>query len=174
MLRFKSTKLNKSQLIAAELLGAGHRPSDVARKLSLRRETISRWKVNHDFVLAMDRAHLDVLSNIANDTTMLTNKAHQALLEALDDKEISKVAKATIGIRYLSLVGAQSNIYEKNNKKCSELSRLSNNNEMVAKWFVDILDGIKNLEKNREKISNQQIKHKINELYNLSNSIPKS
>jgi len=34
MLRFKSTKLNKSQLIAAELLGAGHRPSEVARKLS--------------------------------------------------------------------------------------------------------------------------------------------
>ena len=113
MLRFKSTKLNKSQLIAAELLGAGHRPSEVARKLSLRRETISRWKINQDFVLAMDRAHLEVLSNIANDTTMLTNKAHQALLEALDDEAISKVAKATIGIRYLNLVGAQSTIYEK-------------------------------------------------------------
>ena len=174
MLRFKSTKLNKSQLIAAELLGAGHRPSEVARKLSLRRETISRWKVNQDFVLAMDRAHLDVLSNIANDTTMLTNKAHQALLEALDDKEISKVAKATIGIRYLSLVGAQSNIYEKNNKKCSELSRLSNNNEMVAKWFVDILEGIKYLKKDIEGTTIKQFQDKIDYLFNLSNNMPKS
>ena len=174
MLRSKSTKLNKSQLIAAELLGAGHRPSEVARKLSLRRETISRWKVNQDFVLAMDRAHLDVLSNIANDTTMLTNKAHQALLEALDDKEISKVAKATIGIRYLSLVGAQSNIYEKNNKKCSELSRLSNNNEMVAKWFVDILEGIKYLKKDIEGTTIKQFQDKIDYLFNLSNNMPKS
>jgi len=132
MLRFKSTKLNKSQLIAAELLGAGHRPSEVARKLSLRRETISRWKINQDFVLAMDRAHLEVLSNIANDTTMLTNKAHQALLEAFDDEKISKVAKATIGIRYLSLVGAQSTIYEKNNKKYAELSKSTENSKEIA------------------------------------------
>ena len=38
-------KLNKRQLIAAELLGVGVRPSDVAQKLTLRRETISRWKL---------------------------------------------------------------------------------------------------------------------------------
>ena len=51
MINFKSTKLNKRQLIAAELLGVGYRPSDVAQKLTLRRETISRWQVNPDFIL---------------------------------------------------------------------------------------------------------------------------
>jgi hypothetical protein len=172
MLRFKSTKLNKSQLIAAELLGAGHRPSEVARKLSLRRETISRWKVNQDFILAMNRAHLDVLSNIANDTTMLTSKAHQALLEALDDEEISKVAKATIGIRYLSLVGTQSTIYEKNNKKYAELSKSTENSKEIASWFVDVLEGIEDLKKNEDKITFQELKHKIDDLFNLSNSRP--
>ena len=174
MLRFKSTKLNKSQLIAAELLGVGHRPSEVAKKLSLRRETISRWQLNQDFVVAMDRAHLEVLSNIVNDTSMLTNKAHQALLEAFNDKKTSKVAKASIGIRYLSLLGAQSNIYEKNNKKRLQLSRLSNNNEMVAKWFVDILDGIRNLKKNRDKTTFQQFKDKVDGLFDLSNNMPNS
>ena len=173
MHRLKSTKLNKSQLIAAKLLGVGHRPSEVAKKLSLRRETISRWQLNQDFVLAMDRVHLEVLSNIVNDTTMLTNKAHQALLEAFDDEKTSKIAKASIGIRYLSLVGAQSNIYDKNNKKRSELSRLSQNNEMVAKWFVDILVGIKNLKKNKEGTTIQQFKDKIDYLFNLSNNMPK-
>jgi len=172
MLRFKSTKLNKSQLIAAELLGAGHRPSEVARKLSLRRETISRWKINQDFVLAMDRAHLEVLSNIANDTTMLTNKAHQALLEAFDDEKISKVAKATIGIRYLSLVGAQSTIYEKNNKKYAELSKSTDNSKIIASWLVDILEGIEDLKKNEDKITFQELKHKVDDLFNLSNSGP--
>ena len=174
MLRSKSTKLNESQLIAAELLGAGHRPSEVARKLSLRRETISRWKVNHDFVLAMDRAHLDVLSNIANDTTMLTNKAHQALLEAFDDEKISKVAKATIGIRYLSLVGAQSTIYEKNHKKHVELSKSSDNTDIIAKWLVDILEGIEDLKKNKERTTIKQFKDKIDYLFNLSNNMPKN
>ena len=174
MLRSKSTKLNKSQLIAAELLGAGHRPSEVARKLSLRRETISRWKVNHDFVLAMDRAHLDVLSNIANDTTMLTNKAHQALLEALDDKEISKVAKATIGIRYLSLVGAQSTIYEKNNKKYAELSKSTDNTKITVNWLVDILEGIEDLKKNEDKLTFQELKHKVDDLFNLSEKMPEN
>lgn len=174
MLRFKSTKLNKSQLIAAELLGAGHRPSEVARKLSLRRETISRWKINQDFVLAMDRAHLEVLSNIANDTTMLTNKAHQALLEAFDDEKISKVAKATIGIRYLSLVGAQSTIYEKNNKKYAELSKSTENSKEIASWFVDILEGIEDLKKNEDKITFQELKHKVDDLFNLSNSGPEN
>ena len=87
-----STTINKRQLIAAELLGVGHRPSDVAKKLALRRETISRWQVNPDFILAKEKAYLEVLSNIINESTLLTNKAHQALLEAFEDQEISKVA----------------------------------------------------------------------------------
>ena len=65
----------------------------------------------------MQHCNLEVLSNIVNESNLLTNKAHQALLEAFDDQEISKVAKATIGIRYLSLVGAQSNTYEKTNSE---------------------------------------------------------
>jgi len=120
----------------------------------------------------MDRAHLEVLSNIANDTTMLTNKAHQALLEAFDDETISKVAKATIGIRYLSLVGAQSNIYEKNNNKHAELSKSTDNSKIIASWLVDILEGIEDLKKNEDKITFQELKHKVDDLFNLSNNSP--
>ena len=126
-------KLNKRQLIAAELLGAGHRPSDVAKKLSIRRETISRWQMNQEFIFIKEKAYVEILSNIINESTLLTNKAHQVLLEAFEDQEISKVAKATIGIRYLTLVGAHSNTYEKSN------------NKVIVKWFVDLLEGIRNL-----------------------------
>ena len=103
---------------------------------------------------------------------MLTSKAHQALLEALDDEEISKVAKATIGIRYLSLVGAQSTIYEKNNKKHSELSKSTDNTKLMAIWLVDILEGIEDLKKNENKITFQELKHKVDDLFNLSKSGP--
>ena len=168
-----STTINKRQLIAAELLGVGHRPSDVAKKLSLRRETISRWQVNPDFILAKEKAYLEVLSNIIKESTLLTNKAHQALLEAFEDQEISKVAKATIGIRYLTLVGAQSTAYEKSNSKYIELSKRTDNNEVVAKWFVDVLDGIRDLKPSRGEISDNILRKRVYKLINLSNNMPK-
>ena len=165
-----SMKLNKRQLIAAELLGVGVRPSDVAQKLSLRRETISRWQVNPDFVLAKEKAYLEVLSNIVNEANLLTDKAHRALLEAFDDQEISKVAKAGIGIRYLSLVGSQSTAYEKSNSK---LSKRTDNNEEVDKWFVDVLDGIRDLKPSRGEITDDELRNRVYELINLSNNMPK-
>ena len=168
-----STTINKRQLIAAELLGVGHRPSDVAKKLALRRETISRWQVNPDFILAKEKAYLEVLSNIIKESTLLTNKAHQALLEAFEDQEISKVAKATIGIRYLTLVGAQSTAYEKSNSKYIELSKRTDNNEVVAKWFVDVLDGIRDLKPSRGEISDNILRKRVYKLINLSNNMPK-
>ena len=39
-----STKLNNRQLMAAEMLGMGYRPSVVAEKLQVARETVSRWQ----------------------------------------------------------------------------------------------------------------------------------
>ena len=168
-----SMKLNKRQLIAAELLGVGVRPSHVAQKLSLRRETISRWQVNPDFVLAKEKAYLEVLSNIVNEANLLTDKAHRALLEAFDDQEISKVAKAGIGIRYLSLVGSQSSTYEKSNSKYIELSKRTDNNEVVAKWFVDVLEGIRDLKPSRGEITDNILRKRVYELINLSNNMPK-
>ena len=165
-------KLNKRQLIAAELLGVGVRPSDVAQKLTLRRETISRWQVNPDFILAKEKAYLEVLSNIINESTLLTNKAHQALLEAFEDQEITKVAKAGIGIRYLSLVGSQSSAYEKSNSKYIELSKRTDNNEVVVKWFVDILDGIRDLKPSRGEITDDDLRYRASELIKLSNNMP--
>ena len=166
-------KLNKRQLIAAELLGVGVRPSHVAQKLSLRRETISRWQVNPDFVLAKEKAYLEVLSNIVNEANLLTDKAHRALLEAFDDQEISKVAKAGIGIRYLSLVGSQSSTYEKSNSKYIELSKRTDNNEEVAKWFVDVLEGIRDLKPCKAEVNNEGLRVRVHELIKLSNKMLK-
>ena len=169
-----STTINKRQLIAAELLGVGHRPSDVAKKLSLRRETISSWQVNPDFILAKEKASLEVLSNIINESTLLTNKAHQALLEAFEDQEVNKVAKAGIGIRYLSLVGSQSSTYEKSNSKYIELSKRTDNNEVVAKWFVDVLDGIRDLKPSKGVRADDELRNRVYELIELSNNMPKN
>ena len=53
-----STKLNKRQQIAAEMLGLGSRPSFVAEKLNVSRETISRWQNDQAFMKFAQRSHL--------------------------------------------------------------------------------------------------------------------
>ena len=163
-----STKLNKRQLIAAELIGVGYRPSEVAKKLSLRRETISRWQNNHEFELTISKAHKSVLSNIVNEATILTDLSHKSLFDTFEDKEISKVAKAGIGIRYLSLVGSQSNAYQKFSLIHEEASKNSDNTNEIAKWIVDILEGIKELEKVRLDKVDIGLKEKIINLVKLS------
>ena len=130
-------------------------------------------EVNPDFNLAKEKAYLEVLSNIVNEANLLTDKAHKALLEAFDDQEISKVAKAGIGIRYLSLVGSQSSAYEKSNSKYTELSKRTDNNEVVVKWFVDVLDGIRDLKLSRGETTDNILRKRVYELIDLSNKMPK-
>ena len=48
-------KLNKRQQIAANLIGLGHRPSEVANKLSITKETISRWRAQENFEIEVDQ-----------------------------------------------------------------------------------------------------------------------
>ena len=168
MINFKSTKLNKRQLIAAELLGVGYRPSEVAKKLVIRRETISRWQNNQEFKSAVSKAHLGILSNIVNEANVLTDLAHKSLFEVFEDEKISKLGKAGIGIRYLSLVGSQNNAYQKFNHIFDELNKNSDNTNEIAKWIVDILEGIKELEKIGLDKVDIALKEKIISLVKLS------
>ena len=74
-------KLNKRQLIAAEMLGMGHRPSSVAKARRFK-ETVSRWQQNENFDAA--KSYLNTL-RITNETTLIISAANQALLAALRD-----------------------------------------------------------------------------------------
>ena len=87
-------------------------------------------------------------------------------------KIYEKFAKAGIGIRYLSLVGSQSSAYEKSNSKYIELSKRTDNNEVVVKWFVDILDGIRDLKPSRGEITDDDLRYRASELIKLSNNMP--
>ena len=58
------------------MLGAGIRPSMVAKKLNTSKETISRWQKNTLFVEAIKQAHLQILKEITSNTVSLADKAH--------------------------------------------------------------------------------------------------
>ena len=80
-----STKLNKRQRIAAELIGLGHRPSAVASELGVSRETISRWRQVAAF---NEQSH--VYHSIDNDHGRLSardeesNRAFRWVMDKLD------------------------------------------------------------------------------------------
>ena len=88
-----STTINKRQLIAAELLGVGHRPSDVAKKLALRRETISRWQVNPDFILAKEKAYLEVLSNIIKESIRAPETHSKKAMIMIEEEKIAGLSE---------------------------------------------------------------------------------
>ena len=104
-------KLNKRQQIAAEMLGIGYRPSTVAARLSVSRETISRWQQDPNFKQFSQQSHLELLANLLSDRLLLIDKCHIIVSDTFENGDISATAKSGLAIRYLALTGTQSNIY---------------------------------------------------------------
>ncbi|MBL71087.1 MAG: hypothetical protein CML95_06055 [Rhodobiaceae bacterium] len=112
MAQKKSKKLNPKQVLAAELLGHGCRHSEVAKRLDLRNETISRWMAIEAFQSAINQANRALVSSILGDTTNLINKCHQAISEALES-DVEPTKKAGIAIRYLGAYMKPYTVYDK-------------------------------------------------------------
>ena len=45
---------------------------------------------------------------------------------------------------------------------------------MIVKWFVDVLDGIRDLKPSRGEITDNILRKRVYELIDLSNKMPKS
>ena len=101
MAQKKSKKLNPKQVLAAEMLGQGYRHKEVAERLNLRGETISRWTTLEPFREAIDAASRCLLDEITVDTVNLINKCHEAILKALENDE-APIQSASVAIRYLN------------------------------------------------------------------------
>ena len=59
-----STKLNEKQLIAVHLLASGVKASVIAKEISIREETLSRWRQIDEFKDALEDATEAVLREI--------------------------------------------------------------------------------------------------------------
>ena len=122
------------------MLGMGYRPSIVAKNLDVTRETVSRWQNNQDFAEAQQQAYIAALKDITTETTLITAKANQAILEAFDDEDAAPTAKAGIAIRYLSCVSNQNTIYQRLSEAVYKLSNTEDEDMRAFKWVGDVLD----------------------------------
>ncbi len=103
----KSTNLNESQLLGAQLLAAGESGKVVAEKLNVAPETISRWRKQPEFEAYVNALLLD--AHEATENRLRGGVATQALdvVESLlQDPEVPARVKLSAALKILEMVGA--------------------------------------------------------------------
>ena len=86
-----STKLNKNQLIAVHLLASGVKASVIAKQLSIREETLSRWRQIDEFKEALEEATEAVLREIDETHKNLLISSQDVINEALNNEELDSI-----------------------------------------------------------------------------------
>ena len=162
-----STKLNKRQRIAAELIGLGHRPSAVASQLNVSRETISRWRLLPAFRELTQKAHLDLLASLLADRLQLLNRCHEILGDTLDCKDTSVAIKGSLAVRYLALNGSASHVYQglKNDQR-QFLSSDKENNQSLH-WIFEIIRQLSYLKTADSHLSDAEYRKKAEAIVQL-------
>ena len=144
------------------MLGAGLRPSVVAKKLNTSKETVSRWQKNTLFVEAIKQAHLQILKEITSNTVSLADKAHRILEDLFDDGKYNKHLKASVAVRFLNMLGSQHNPYNKFQNEYDSLNDTKGGSDVAFRWLLSVLDDLAELKRNCPKISDREYRHKAN------------
>ena len=108
-----STKLNKNQLIAVHLLASGVKASVIAGQLSIREETLSRWRQIDEFNQAVEDATEVILREIDETHKNLIICSQNVINEALNKEGLDLFKKANLALRYLSLIKGKDDITQK-------------------------------------------------------------
>ena len=108
-----STKLNENQLIAAHLIASGVKASVIAKQLTIREETLSRWRQIDEFKDALEETTEAVLREIDETHKNLLISSQTVINEALENKDLDLFKKANLALRYLSLIKGKDDITQK-------------------------------------------------------------
>ena len=107
-----STRLNKRQRLAAQMLGLGFSATEVAAKVSVTKETVSRWKHINGFCDAMTLAHSELLADLIAERRHLISKSQKIIAEALACDETPRHQRANVALRYLTLNSNQTSLFQ--------------------------------------------------------------
>ena len=112
-----SKKLNENQLIAVHLLASGVKASLIAKQLSIREETLSRWRQIDEFKEALEEATEAVLREIDETHKNLLIHSQIVIADALNNEELDLYKKANLALRFLSLMRGKDDIFQKDTEK---------------------------------------------------------
>ena len=121
-----STKLNESQKIACHLLASGVKATVIAKKLGIRAETLSRWRQIDQFKEELEFTTGVILKEIVETHKNLLISSQNIILDALNNNDLDLFKKASLALRYLSLIKGKDDVVEKSDNKLFKYSELGN------------------------------------------------
>ena len=116
-----STNLNNRQQIAIALLASGLTSSDVAKKINVTKETISRWFHNEAFRAELKYQRVEFFDGMIKKQYALFFTAQQQIELALTDEELPIYQRASIALRFMSQFAGNMNLNEQLNLKQGDI-----------------------------------------------------
>ena len=125
-----SSNLNERQQLAVVLLCSGLSATEVAKELKVRKETISRWKNDHDFNEELRSWRLAFFDRLIKRQFALFSEAQHQIEAAFQDSALTSYQKANIALRFISMFSGNMNV----NKQLA--SKKSDFYFKDDKWFL--------------------------------------
>ena len=125
-----SSNLNERQQLAVVLLCSGLSATEVAKELKVRKETISRWKNDHDFNEELRSWQLSFFDRVIKRQFALFSEAQHQIEAAFQDSALTSYQKANIALRFISMFSGNMNVNKQLASKKSDLYFKDD------KWFM--------------------------------------
>ena len=125
-----SSNLNERQQLAVVLLCSGLSATEVAKELKVRKETISRWKNDHDFNEELRNWRLAFFDRLIKRQFALFSEAQHQIEAAFQDSALTSYQKANIALRFISMFSGNMNVNKQLASKKSDLYFKDD------KWFM--------------------------------------
>ena len=116
-----SSNLNERQQLAVVLLCSGLSVTEVAKELKVRKETISRWKNDHDFNEELRSWRLAFFDRLIKRQFALFSEAQHQIEAAFQDSALTSYQKANIALRFISMFSGNLNVNKQLASKKSDL-----------------------------------------------------
>ena len=84
------------------MLGLGQRPTEVAKQLSVSKETISRWQSREDFVFEVDQGQT-LLQELLDERIALVDACHGVIGNILADNNVAASVRGNVALKYLNV-----------------------------------------------------------------------
>ena len=105
-----SSNLNERQQLAVVLLCSGLSATEVAKKVKVRKETISRWKNDRDFNEELRSWRLSFFDRLIKRQFALFSEAQHQFEAAFQDNALTSYQKANIALRFVSMFSGNMNV----------------------------------------------------------------
>ena len=125
-----SSNLNERQQLAVVLLCSGLSATEVAKELKVRKETISRWKNDHEFNEELRSWRLAFFDRLIKRQFALFSEAQHQIEVAFQYSALTSYQKANIALRFISMFSGNMNVNKQLASKKSDLYFKDD------KWFM--------------------------------------